>query len=185
MGGLLNRMIERITAKKRRGSGKDFIRNVAILSDLTEEELDQVYAIVRPLEVPKGRVIMQEGEIGDSMYFFAQGVADVTKSLTIKLGQAEFGSVEKSMVKLDSRFVSFFGDMAMFQDEPRSATITAASDCLLYEIKRDDFQVLVDRSPALGVKILRKIASALCHRIRKGNQDILKLSTALSMALSK
>jgi CRP-like cAMP-binding protein len=164
---------------------KEFLKKVNILSDLTPEELDLVWSIVKKVEVKADTVILKEGELGDSMYFFARGVADVTKSLTLKLSHASFGNVEKSMNKLDSTYVSFFGDMALFEDEPRSASITAATDCLLYEIKREDFIRLCDQYPQLGVKILRKIATGLCQRIRRNNQDVLKLSTALSIALSK
>lgn len=89
------------------------------------------------------------------------------------------------MVKLKAEHVSFFGDMAMFQDEPRSATITASKDCVLYKITREDFTRFCDEYPALGVKILRRIAQTMSSRVRKGNEDVLKLTTALSIALSK
>jgi CRP/FNR family cyclic AMP-dependent transcriptional regulator len=88
------------------------------------------------------------------------------------------------MVKLKAEHVSFFGDMAMFQDEPRSATITASMDCTLYEITRDSFTKFCDDFPEQGVKVLQRIASTMAGRVRKGNEDILKLTTALSMALS-
>lgn len=164
---------------------KEFLKKVNILSDLTPAELELVWSIVKRIEVPAGTVILKEGEMGDSMYFFARGVAHVTKNLTLKLGRSGFGNVEKSMNKLDSAYVSFFGDMAMLEDEPRSASITAATDCLLYEIKRADFIHLCDNHPQLGIKILRKLAIGLCQRIRHTNQDVLKLSTALSIALAK
>jgi CRP/FNR family cyclic AMP-dependent transcriptional regulator len=75
--------------------------------------------------------------------------------------------------------------MAMFENDVRSATLTASTDCVLYEIKRDDFERLTQQNCALGYKLVRKIAEVLCNRVRQGNQDILKLTTALSIALSK
>lgn len=128
---------------------------------------------------------MREGEVGDSMYLFAEGEVLVTKNLTMKTGKRGFSQAEKSMVRLDARYVSFFGDMAMFENDVRSATITASTDCLLYEIRREDFERLASRDPVLGYDLIRKIAAVLCHRVRQGNQDILKLTTALSIALSK
>ena len=138
---------------------KEFLKKVNILADLNTEELDLVWSIVKKIEVTENTVILREGELGDNMYFFARGAANVTKNLTLKLGHSSFGNVEKSMNKLDSAFVSFFGDMAMFEDEPRSASITAATDCTLYEVKREDFIQLCDKYPLLGVKILRKSLS--------------------------
>jgi CRP-like cAMP-binding protein len=75
--------------------------------------------------------------------------------------------------------------MALFESETRSATITASEDCLVFEVKRRDFDALCERHPKLGYKLVKKIAAVLCERVRKGNQDILKLSTALSIALSR
>ena len=165
--------------------GKDFLKEVGILARLTANELDLVWGIVKQMSAPAGTVIIREGDVGDSMYFFAEGQVNVTKNLTLKLGKQGFRQAEKSFVKLDSSEVSFFGDMAMFEDDTRSATITASTGCLLYEIKREDFENLCTTHPHLGYKILREIAPVLCRRIRKGNLDVLKLSTALSIALTK
>jgi CRP-like cAMP-binding protein len=165
--------------------GKKVLKRVAILSDLADDELEFVWKITKKIESPAHKVIMSEGEIGDSMYFFAEGEVDVTKNLTLKVGRKGFGAAEKSMTRLKAEHVSFFGDMAMFQNEPRSATITARTDCVLYEVTRDDFTSFCDEHPHLGLKILRKMAVVLSERIRKGNEDVLKLTTALSIALTK
>jgi len=165
--------------------GKKNLAASDLLSDLNKAEFDQLLTICHPLEVPAGKVIMKEGETGDSMFLFATGVVDVTTSLTLKTGRKDFSNVEKAFVKLDAGTVSFFGDMALFENDLRSATITASEDCLLFEVKRNDFESLCKQHPRLGYKLVRKIAAVLCERVRKGNQDILKLSTALSIALSR
>ncbi len=160
-------------------------KKIGILSDLDESEIEEVYKIAKRVEVPAGTVIMKEGDVGDSMFLFLEGEVEVSKNLTLKIGKKGFSQAEKSMVKLNAEYVSFFGDMAMFENDTRSATITASTDCLLYEIKRDDFEKLCQERPEIGYKIIRKIATVLCQRVRKGNQDVLKLTTALSIALSK
>lgn len=164
---------------------KDLLRKVGILSDLNEIERNLIFKIAKKVEVSSGDVIMKEGDIGDSMFLFLEGEVEVSKNLTLKIGKHGFSKAEKSMVKLNAEYVSFFGDMAMFENDTRSATITASTDCLLYEIKRDDFERLCSEHPEIGYKVIRKIATVLCQRVRKGNQDVLKLTTALSIALSK
>lgn len=173
-----------IRKKKDQIREMDVLKKVVLLSDLSDEDLNRIWSISIRMDIPKGTVIMTEGEMGDSMYFFAEGEVDVSKNLTMKIGKG-FGNAEKSMVKLNSEKVSFFGDMAMLQQEPRSATITASTDCVLYEVKRGDFIRLCDENPVMGLKVLRRISSTLCDRIRKGNEDVLKLTTALSIALSR
>jgi CRP/FNR family cyclic AMP-dependent transcriptional regulator len=165
--------------------GREFLASVALLADLNREELDLLWSTVRRVTVPKGAVIMREGDVGETMYFFAEGEVEVTQKLTLKAGRHGFSQGEKSMVRLRAASVSFFGDMALFEREPRSATITAAEDCVLYEISRGDFERIGAANPALGYKIMRRIAPELCQRIRRGNQDVLKLTTALSIALSR
>ncbi|NLJ45977.1 MAG: cyclic nucleotide-binding domain-containing protein [Treponema sp.] len=161
------------------------LRKVGILQDLSDEELERVLAIAEPLEVKSGTVIMREDEPGDEVFLFMEGRVDVSKNLTLKIGRAGFGRAEKSMTKLTAGQASVFGEMALFGTEPRSATVTASSDCLLYRIRREDFSALCESNPALGLKVVRRIAAVLGARVRKGNEDILKLSTALSIALSK
>jgi CRP-like cAMP-binding protein len=75
--------------------------------------------------------------------------------------------------------------MAILEDEPRSATVTASTDCDLYEINKKDLLALGERRPDIGYRIILRIAEVLCSRLRKSNRDILKLTTALSISLSR
>lgn len=161
------------------------LRKVGILQDLSDKQLESILRIAEPLEVKTGTAIMREEEPGDEVFLFMEGRVDVSKNLTLKLGRAGFGRAEKSMTKLSAGQASVFGEMALFGTEPRSATVTAASDCVLYRIRREDFAALCESDPVLGLKVVRRIAAVLGSRLRKGNEDVLKLSTALSIALSK
>lgn len=163
----------------------NFFRSVSLLQDLNDEQLHRVYRIADKKKVNSGTVIMREGDSGDSMYLFFSGEVEVLNTLTMKMGKGDFAETEKSMVRLNAEVVSFFGEMALLENDARSATITAVSDCILYEISRDDFQQLGLENPAIGYAILLQMSKGLCARIRKSNRDILKLTTALSIALSR
>jgi len=171
--------------KAQAAAQREVLKKVGILGDLSEEELERIRAITHRVDVPAGTELMHEGDVGDSMCLFAAGEVTVTKNLTLKEGRKGFSQAEKSIVRLNAGTVSFFGDMAMFEKDVRSATITAATDCVLYEVKREDFERLAAENPALGYRLIRKIAVVLCQRVRQGNQDVLKLTTALSIALSR
>ena len=163
----------------------ELLRKVGILADLGDAELRRVVAISRRVAFKAGETIMREGEQGESMYFFIEGAVDVTKNLTLKLGDRDFAMADKSMTKLSAQWVSVFGEMSVFGPEPRSATITASSDCVLYSVNRAEFTQLCDEEPKIGLAIVRRIAAVVCSRVRKINEEILKLSTALSIALSR
>ena len=163
----------------------ELLRKIGILADLGDQDLQKVVAISRRVAFKAGETIMREGEQGESMYFFVEGEVDVTKNLTLKLGDRDFATADKSMTKLSSQWVSVFGEMSVFGPEPRSATITASTDCVLYSVNRAEFTQLCDEEQKIGLAILRRIAAVVCSRVRKSNEEILKLSTALSIALSR
>jgi len=163
----------------------EFFKSVKILGGLNDDQVASVFRISRKKQFNRGSTIMREGEAGDTMYLFFEGEVEVLNTLTMKFGKHNFEETEKSMVKLDASFVSFFGEMSLLEDAPRSATITAKSDCVLYELRKENFRQLCSQEPAIGYQIVLKIAEVLCSRIRKSNQDILKLTTALSIALSR
>ena len=170
---------------KKKADETALLRKVGILADLTDDDLRKVLLISQRVVFKSGETIMREGEEGESMYFFVEGEVDVTKNLTLKLGDRDFATAEKSMNKLSADKVSVFGEMSVFGPEPRSATITASSDCVLYSMNRAEFTKLCDDESRIGLLIVRRIAAVLCARVRKGNEDVLKLSTALSIALSR
>jgi CRP-like cAMP-binding protein len=142
-------------AKRREKTSPARFKKIEMLAEFTDPEVESIRRIAKEVRVPAGEVIMREGEVGDSMYLFAEGQVLVTKNLTMKTGKRGFSQAEKSMVRLDARYVSFFGDMAMFEKDVRSATITASTDCLLYEIKRHDFERVTGfaRSPRCSATV--------------------------------
>jgi CRP-like cAMP-binding protein len=81
--------------------------------------------------------------------------------------------------------MTFFGEMSLITGAPRSATIKALQPCLLYEITKEDFENLAIKYPVIGYKILKAIVFILSNRIRELNQSVLKLTTALSIVVSK
>lgn len=159
--------------------------STGILQGLAPEEIAKILGLATRREARSGEVIFREGDSGDALYLLLAGSVDVTKNLTLKLGDRDFAKAEKSMVKIDAERAPLFGEMALLAPEPRSATITAAAPCVLCEIGKPAFDAFCESEPRLALVILRRIAVILAARLRKGNEDVLKLSTALSIALSR
>jgi CRP-like cAMP-binding protein len=78
----------------------------------------------------------------------------------------------------------FFGEMVLFGNKERSATVRAVTSCSLYIIRDAEFLALCNKHPRIGYMVLTTIARILSDNLRKANNDILKLTTALSLALS-
>jgi CRP/FNR family transcriptional regulator, cyclic AMP receptor protein len=163
----------------------DAIKQSFIFSSLDDQDLLLLSRITREKRFDKGSVIMQEGEQGDTMYVVVEGEVGVSKSLTMKFGDNDFRQTEKVLTSLKAEDHVVIGEMALIGQDSRSASIVARTDCLFLEINREDFIKLVEAESGLGIKILMRLSELLISRLRQSNQDIVRLTTALSIALSK
>ena len=107
-----------------------------------------------------GEVIIRQGEPGDRMYVIQSGRAAVV---------AQIGGREIHIAELKAGDV--FGEMALFQQETRSATVRAVGEARLISIDRKGFLRRVNEDPSLAYRILQQMSG----RIRKMNADFSQL----------
>jgi len=162
-----------------------FLQGIPILQNLDESELRTFLGIARRVQFPRGKMILKEGEVGDTMYIIAEGTVEVSKTLVMKLAREDFQDRDKILTKLSAEDHAIFGEVALFEQNKRTATVVALTDCWLWEISKSDFLRLAEQNPRLGYKITRNITQLLCSRLRKADEDTVKLTTALSMALRR
>jgi len=161
-------------------------KRVTILEGIPDEQIMVLFRHCMRVTFEKNEMIMEENEDKHSMFFFIDGEVVISNLITMKVSnQAGYSEAEKSIVRLRAESVGILGEMSVFDCQPRSATVKAFEPCVLYEINKEEFQKLILEYPEIGTKLLFNIAKILCVRVRRGNSDILKLTTALSIALSK
>lgn len=125
---------------------QDFVRNwqlvaaVPLFQKLGSAALIEIVRALRPRVVPAGGIICRKGEAGDQMYFIVEGRVSVATPNPVELGSG-----------------SFFGEMALITGEPRSATVSAATEVSLLSLYSSDFQMLSSSSPEIA-DIIRKTA---------------------------
>ena len=158
-----------------------FLRKFFLFQALKEEELEHVLSHTQTRNFPAGTVIIQEGETGDNMFIMISGEVEITKELTLVLD--EDTPKERVMIRLKAEDGVYFGEMSLLENEARSATVTALSDCVLLELHQKDFLEMIHRRPAIGVKLLLHLSQVLSAHLRKTNQDVVKLTTALAISL--
>lgn len=156
-------------------------KKIFIFQDLEEQEVEQVLACGSFLEFPAKASIIREGEEGDSMFIICRGEVEITKRLTLELEEGT--PKERVMTRLKAVDGVSFGEMAMLENEARSATVTALSRCQLIQFHRDTFLGMIRDKPEMGVKILIRLAQLLSRNLRKSNLDLVKMTTALAIAL--
>ena len=154
-----------------------------ILQDLQDVELAEVWGASVPREFPAGSVIMAEGEPGEKMYILLEGEVEVTKRLLLPIDQTAL--LERIMNRLKSKDGVTLGEMALIENDVRSANVTASTHCRMLELSKENSLRLFNQNPAMGVKILFRLSQLLSKRLRKSDEDIVKLTTALVVALER
>src|SRR5919107_2811989 len=128
----------------------DELRQVPLLADLSEEGLERLYEMAETVSVPAGQLVLREDDTGDSLYVVLEGKLEVTKrrgGQEVVLSSYEPGQ--------------FFGEMALLERAPRSASVRTLRESRLLAIDQAAFQSLLSRSPSAPFNILRTVTSRL------------------------
>lgn len=132
------------------------IEAVELFRGLSHEELSGLRKISHEKPFAKGARIFSEGDPGDGLY--------VVKSGSVQIAHI-VGSEPRHVFSVFGPG-AIFGEMAVVEDQPRSATAVAAGDSLLYFIPREEMRLLLKNSPLLAFNLLQMIS----HRLRTFNQ---------------
>ncbi len=157
------------------------LSKVRVLEGVSEAGLKQILEIARERKFAPGQAIISEGETGNSIFIIKHGEVEISMAITLPLSQRER---EKVLVHLGPG--SLFGEVAfVFGQEQRSATVSARTEVSLWEVTSPDFDKFVAGNAHDGLVIFKNIAKIVAERLRKANQDVAKLTTVLSVVLSK
>jgi CRP/FNR family cyclic AMP-dependent transcriptional regulator len=129
-----------------RGVPIEALQRVPLFGDLSKHEIQQVARLFKERRFPKGETIIKEGSGGAAFYVIEAGEATVF-----------IGGKERSTLKPGD----FFGEIALIDEGPRMATITAASEMLCYGLTFWDFRPLVESNGEIGWKLLQRMAQML------------------------
>ncbi len=135
------------------------------------ERLTAVGATLKSKKVKSGEIIIREGELGDALYIIKSGSVRILKNTL----EDEMYTV----IILSANMKVFFGELAIIDNDLRSASVMAETECELLVWTREDFETLADADPYLGYKVLKTISKIIANRLRKANKDIITLFEAL------
>jgi CRP/FNR family cyclic AMP-dependent transcriptional regulator len=163
------------------------LQETALFRNLSSKEIGKVLDIAREVKFAEDDIVMKEGDFGDTLYIIRKGTVEVAKCLTMEGMEDDDMAMEKNKVftRLDESQHAVFGEIALLEDTKRTATIRAVTDCICYEIRKDDFLRLAEEDNQLGYRILLNLARIVSARLRKANEDTIKLTTALSIILKE
>ena len=114
------------------------LRGVPLFADLDERGLQAVSILAREVTLKSGDVLMVEGEDGDAFFVIVDG------TIRIERGDRTIRSMTAG---------GFLGEIALVEGRPRTATATCVTDARLLEIRRHEFDRLLETLPGVHAKI--------------------------------
>lgn len=138
------------------------LKTIEIFRQLSINELAAIASVTRQTSFPKDSVIIREGEPGDTLYLIIEG------SVTVNKRQADGKDLELDQINAGD----YFGEMALFEDIPRTATIRTISECHVLSLNKHEFEEIVHEYPQIPLAICR----VLSGRIRKLHRKITSAS---------
>lgn len=156
------------------------LAQIPLLRGLSEEQLRKIADVLRPGRAKAGDEILVEGQPGRSLFVLRSGTVETTKHMGVIALEAATPR-QKVLVRMSAP--QSFGEIGLLEDSQRSATVRAATDCDLLELRREDFEQLVSSDVHLAYLLMRNITSSLIQRLRRTDRDMVKLTAALSIAL--
>ncbi len=124
------------------------LKGVQIFAESSEEILTEIAAVLEELEKPAGEVIFNKGDAGDSMYVIVEG-------------QVRVYDGDHTINTLGDREI--FGELALLDPEPRSASCATTHDSRLFRLDAETFAQLMSGN----IEIVRGVLHVLCERLRR------------------
>jgi|TARA_B100000745_G_scaffold7027_1_gene5894 CRP-like cAMP-binding protein len=146
------------------------LKQVPIFKDFSDKEFSELEKLIHHRTYSSGDFIFKNRAPAEGMYIIMHGSVKITIGTRVNNENilAELGKGD------------FFGELALFDDEPRSANAIATMDCELLGFFTQDLMTLQERSPVLGLKILFNLGGVLGDRLRGTNNLLIKEQTTKS-----
>jgi CRP-like cAMP-binding protein len=136
------------------------LKRAAVFAEVPDEILAELASCLEEVEHGAGQAVFKKGDLGDCMYIIADG-------------RVRIHDGDRTLNDLCAGEV--FGEMAVLDAEPRSASATAAVDSLLLRLDQEPlYEVMEDR-----IEVTRGIVRMLCQRLRARLSDLEQLHTQL------
>jgi CRP-like cAMP-binding protein len=140
------------------------LNNIAVLQAVPAEARERLAAVLQVRRFEKGQVICAEGELGDSMFFILEGSVSVEKKTS------DSGTATKTLTILAAG--DYFGEMSLFDQQPRSASAVAGSETRLVQLPKAAFDGLLERNSAAGLSVLFAMIRTSSDRIRRLSSQV-------------
>lgn len=146
------------------------LREFPFFAGLTNDGLEQIAALGRFYQVAPGALVVREGDLCDAVYFVLAG------ELRVRLIIGAVDRIDKTLCKLGKG--EFFGELGMFLQSKRTADVIAETQCHLFRMSTNAFQLLVKQIPELASPVLFNIGATMARRVADDNKRLYREVTS-------
>jgi CRP/FNR family cyclic AMP-dependent transcriptional regulator len=147
---------------------------IPLFSNLEPAQLASIGAHAALRIYEKGEVIVKQGDVADSFYVLAAGQVKVYIS----------NKEDKEVIVGTLSAGEFFGEISLFDQEPRSASVAALERCYVQQLSYKSLQKVLDRSPQIAKKLMQGMSQRLRHADRQiSTLALMNISGRVSRAL--
>ena len=143
-----------------------FLQEVLLFTGLAEDEKAAVWARLEERRLRRGDVLFREGDGGKELFFIRSGAVIVSKHVK--------GRVEQVLARLGPG--DFFGEMSLFDDQPRSATIQAEDETVMYGLDRASLDYLIEQNPRAATAFFTQVVLVLIKRLRDSSDLVAEVT---------
>jgi CRP/FNR family cyclic AMP-dependent transcriptional regulator len=138
------------------------LKDCQVFADISAEGLREVEKSLKKQVVSAGEAIFFEGEVGDRFYIVKSGKVSICTDIE-GVGVEELASIGEG---------GFFGEMALIDENPRSASVVGREKTELWYLDKGKFNSLIEKNIVVANKFLHNLALEFCRRLRDSNQRI-------------
>src|SRR5262249_36502230 len=134
----------------------EMLRKLDVFSDLSFREALEIDELLHERVYEKGEIIFEAGDIGHGIFVVVSGRVRVDHPHeSLKGAVLEFGPGE------------ILGELTLFEEAPRFATVVAMERTVMVALLRAEFSSLLTRNTKIGVKVLVRLSTTMCRRVRR------------------
>src|SRR5262249_45779691 len=138
-----------------------YLKRIPLYSSMSLDQLRTIAAHMTERNMLPGEIIFREGDRSLELYLIVSGKLDIVK---------HFGATSRTLATLEAG--DFFGDMAIFEDRPRSADAIGAESGILLVLSPEHFRQIILQDPAISFEIFRELSA----RLRRFDEEAMEVT---------
>jgi len=155
----------------------EIFKKISLFRELSNQELIKIGNLTQKVSFNPKNIVFRKGDAGDALYLIREGEMEVLAP------SPEAEEVEDVVAVLKPG--ELFGEMALVEGEPRSATVRARTDAKLLRIKKEYFEDLMKHEHIIALKIYKRLTIILSHRLRETTERLAIANQIIRMTSQK